>query len=83
MSFSKTALGALLTIPLILQPAFAQQSTDAARAQQQGVARTNASPPVNTPPATVTGEGQMVNSSPTAGGPDGSGGGGSGGGDGK
>jgi len=76
MSFAKIALGALLIMPLVLQPAFAQQSTDAARAQREGVAQTNASPPANTPPATVTGDGQVVNSNPTAGGGEGSGGGG-------
>ena len=75
MSFAKIALGGLLTMPLVLQPAFAQQSTDAARAQQQGVARTNASPPVNTPPPTVTGDGQVVNSNPTSGGGEGGAGG--------
>jgi len=54
--------------------AFAQQSVDAARTQQQGVAATNASPPTNTPPPTRTGDGQVVNSNPTAGGGEGSGG---------
>ena len=73
MSFTKIALGALLAMPLVLQPAFAQQSGDAARAQQQGVAATNASPPANTPPPTRTGDGQVVNSNPTGGGGKGSG----------
>jgi len=64
-----------VALPLVLQPAFAQQSVDAARAKQQGVAATNASPPTNTPPPTRTGDGQVMNSNPTSGGGEGSGGG--------
>jgi len=74
MSFTKIALGALFTLPLVLQPAFAQQNVDAARTQQQGVAATTASPPANTPPPARTGDGQVVNSNPTSGGGEGGGG---------
>lgn len=76
MSFSKVALGALLGLPLFLQPAFAQQNVDATRAQQHGVAQSTAAPPTNNPPAHRTGDGQVVNSNPTGG--DGGGGGGGG-----
>ena len=61
--FSKIAVGALLALPLVLQSAFAQQSTDAARARQQGIAQSNNS---TNPPAMRTGDGQVVPSSPPA-----------------
>ena len=75
MSFTRIALGALLAMPLVLQPAFAQQRTDAnGRMQEESTSRTDMSPPVNNPPATRTGDGQVVNSSPNAGGAEGGGG---------
>ena len=76
MSFRKIALGALLAMPLVMQPAFAQQRTDVnGRMQEEGVSRTDQSAPANAAPVTRTGDGQVVNRDSNSVGGEGSGGG--------